>query len=91
MTLALSLPACSDNSGKDGNNGTTPPASQGGNVNTPSGGLFDISDDNIETLERNEDYTYSAVSAQKRTEMLAAIPAEIKKGIGTADNCNIQI
>jgi hypothetical protein len=92
FVLALSLlTACgSNNTGSTGGNSNTPGTSQGGNNNKPSGELFDIPDDKIETLQRNEDYTYSGVSAEKRTEMLAAIPAGLKKGIGTATSCNIQ-
>jgi predicted small lipoprotein YifL len=85
LVLALSmLTACGgkDNGGGQATtppaNSTTPPASQGGNDTTPSnGGLFDISDDNITVLK-----SFEEVQDDERETALAAIPAEMKKGVG---------
>jgi predicted small secreted protein len=106
FVLALSLlTACGGNSDNGGgstttppaNSSTTPPASQGGNDTTPSnnggdtaksGELFDITDDQIIALNSS----LVQVQGEERTTLLAKIPANIKKAIGTlvAGTCNIQ-
>jgi hypothetical protein len=83
LVLALSLAACGEKdnnstpSGNGGNGTTTPSTSQGGNNNV-SAKLTDIKDDQISTEKLG-----IPVDGSDRTAMLAKIPAEIKKGIGT--------
>jgi hypothetical protein len=89
----------SGNSG--GNSTTTPPASNnGGTTSTPnnndgdtiqSGELYDITDEQIIAYEVSlADFTQTAIDGDARTEMIAAIPAEMKKGIGKLQSANIQ-
>ena len=95
VLMALVLVGCggksntSTSSGSGSNSTTAAQAQQSAN-STPSGELYDLADDSIQTLERDDNYNYSAVSTEKRTVMLAAIPSGLKKGIGTATTCNIQ-
>jgi major membrane immunogen (membrane-anchored lipoprotein) len=94
MALSL-LTACGskDNgntpSGSTGGN-STPGTSQGGGDTAKSGELFDITDDKINTYKLNNDGTQTAITGDERTTMLAAIPAEMKKGIGTLNTNSVQ-
>jgi hypothetical protein len=105
LALALSLfllTACGSNgngnSGSTGGNSSTPGTSQGGNDAAPSGTpgksqggeLFGITDEQINCYKINNDGTQSVITGEQRTKMLAAIPAEMKKGIGELSIGNVQ-
>jgi hypothetical protein len=69
-------------------NSSTPGTSQGGNDTVKGGELYDITDYQIIALNTS----FAHVQGEERTALLAKIPPNIKKAIGTlvAGTCNIQ-
>jgi hypothetical protein len=89
LAVVIGMTAC----GGKGNSNTpscsgTPATSQGGNNTVKSSELFEITDNQIITLNAS----LAQVQGEERTTLLAKIPANIKKAIGTlvAGTCNIQ-
>ena len=91
LILALALTACGgEKDPAPSGDGTTDP---GTSQQTPSGGeIFDITDDQINAADENYYSTLKYLQGDERAAMLAKIPAEIKKAIGTvgAGLCVIQ-
>jgi hypothetical protein len=103
LVLALPLASCGgkdNNSTPSGNGGNrnTPGTSQGGNDTTPGGNettsngeLYAISDDQIIAYEVSlADFTQKKIEGEARAKMIAAIPAEMKKGIGKLQSADVQ-
>jgi predicted small lipoprotein YifL len=98
LVLVLSLLAACGGKGNSGGSTTTPPAnsntpstSQGGNDTTSNGELYAISDDQIIAYEVSlADFTQTVIEGDTRAEMIAAIPAEMKKGIGKLQSAGVQ-
>ena len=89
LATVLSLSACGGTaSTPSGSSTAAPGSSQQASANT----LFDITDDQINAADENYYSTMKYLQGDERAAMLAKIPPEIKKAIGTvgAGLCSIQ-
>ena len=92
--MLFSLAACGDNNTTDPDN-DNPGVSQSGENNDDKGGeeivvdvdLFDISDTDITAIKNGK----TVMEGDEAAEVIAQIPAEIKKGVGEleADDCEV--